>query len=291
MMLGPMMQRLLADRFKLSLHHEVREVPVYELVATKDGAKVAPPPAGTCVDRESQWADPVAEPKLPPGQHWCGAGWQMASGRVVWRNEGLDLDEFVLMLRGFADRPVVNATGITGPVAFRLDYEPSGEHARATARLGPRSGKQLGLELRPSNASLGFIVIDHVDRPTAGDVQSSAPPQRFEAVSIRPCQDDTPPAGAGSGQRSTQGGFPTISPGRFTIDCGTVERLISNAYVLNGERLENNARVSATCRGGRADRSGSATTSSRSKRRRRASPIARCCSDRCCARCSKSGSR
>lgn len=235
-MLGPMTQSLLEDRFKLSLHHEVREVPVYELVATKEGAKVAPPPAGTCVDRESQWADPASEPKLPAGQHWCAAGWHMESGRIVWQNEGLDLDEFALMLRGFADRPVVNTTGIKGSVAFRLEYEPSND-LPATA-LSAALRQQLGLELRPSKASLDFIVIDHVERPTAGGGQQ--PPQRFEAVSIRPCADDAPPAGANGGQRSGQGGFPTISPGRFAIDCGTVERLISNAYVLNGDRLENN---------------------------------------------------
>jgi bla regulator protein BlaR1 len=236
-MLGPMTQSLLEDRFKLSLHHEVREVPVYELVATKEGARVGPPPAGTCVDRDALWADPTAAPTLPAGQHWCSAGWHLASGRIVWQNEGLDLDEFVLLLRGFADRPIVNATGIKGTVAFHLDYEPSND-LPATA-LSAALKQQLGLELRPSKASLDFIVIDRVERPTAGGDQDR--PSRFEAVSIRPCVDDTPPAGANGGQRSGQGGFPTISPGRFTIECGTIERLISNAYVLNGDRLENNS--------------------------------------------------
>ena len=63
---------------------------------------------------------------------------------------------------------------------------------------------------------------------------------RFDAVSIKPCPDDTPPPSAGAGARSGQGGFPNVSPGRFFIECGTIERMISNAYVLNGERLENN---------------------------------------------------
>jgi uncharacterized protein (TIGR03435 family) len=59
---------------------------------------------------------------------------------------------------------------------------------------------------------------------------------RFAVVSVKPCENEppTPP-----GQRSSQGGFPTVSPGRFTIECGTVERLISHAYVLNGEPLSN----------------------------------------------------
>lgn len=60
--------------------------------------------------------------------------------------------------------------------------------------------------------------------------------RKFEVISIKPCEGEapTPP-----GQRSSQGGFPQVSPGRFTIECGTVERLISNAYVLNGDPLAN----------------------------------------------------
>lgn len=80
-----------------------------------------------------------------------------------------------------------------------------------------------------------------VARASGASMRQASASQKFEAVSIRQCTDDTPPPGAGSGQRSSQGGFPAISPGRFTIDCGTIERMISNAYVLNGERLENNS--------------------------------------------------
>ena len=57
-------------------------------------------------------------------------------------------------------------------------------------------------------------------------------------ISIKPCLNEppTPP-----GQRSSQGGFPTSSPGRFVFECGTVERLISTAYVMNGTPLTNQA--------------------------------------------------
>jgi uncharacterized protein (TIGR03435 family) len=67
---------------------------------------------------------------------------------------------------------------------------------------------------------------------------AAAATEKFELISIRPCIDEppTPP-----GQRSSQGGFPAVSPGRFFIECGTVERLISTAYVQNGEPLINQA--------------------------------------------------
>jgi uncharacterized protein (TIGR03435 family) len=66
----------------------------------------------------------------------------------------------------------------------------------------------------------------------------SAGGEKFEVISIKPCQSEPPTT---PGQRSSQGGFPMSSPGRFSFECGTVERLISTAYVMNGEPLTNSA--------------------------------------------------
>ncbi len=41
-----MLQALLADRFRLAIHHEQREQPVYELVAGKGGPKLKASEAG-----------------------------------------------------------------------------------------------------------------------------------------------------------------------------------------------------------------------------------------------------
>jgi uncharacterized protein (TIGR03435 family) len=68
--------------------------------------------------------------------------------------------------------------------------------------------------------------------------QTSADTRKFDVVSIKKCENEPP---VPPGQRSSQGGFPSMSPGRFFIECGTVERLISTAYVQNGERLTNQA--------------------------------------------------
>ena len=63
-----MLQALLADRFKLTLHREKRELPVYALTAAKSGLKLPPPKEGECIPNP---------PDVPPvplgrGQGYCG---------------------------------------------------------------------------------------------------------------------------------------------------------------------------------------------------------------------------
>jgi uncharacterized protein (TIGR03435 family) len=52
-----MLQSLLADRFRLALHREMKESPLYELVAAKSGVKIAPLKERACI---------VADPQKPP---------------------------------------------------------------------------------------------------------------------------------------------------------------------------------------------------------------------------------
>ena len=214
-----MVRSLLTDRFKLTLHHEQREVPVFRLSVANGGSKLRPAQSGD-----------LATTASPDG--------------FVFRNA--EVSRLAGFLSTFVGREVVDETGLKGLYDFTIRM-PDG-YTPASAKAGIATGdapdaasfagplRALGLQLAAGRASIDYLVVDHVERPS----DQTAPPQRFEAVSIRPCQDETPPAGANGGQRSGQGGFPTISPGRFTIDCGTVERMISNAYVLNGDRLENN---------------------------------------------------
>ena len=44
-----MMQTLLEERFKLKVHHETKQLPVYKLVVAKIGAKLPEPKEGSCV--------------------------------------------------------------------------------------------------------------------------------------------------------------------------------------------------------------------------------------------------
>lgn len=91
MMLGPMMQAILEDRFKLKIHRETRRGPVYELVLGKSAPKLKPLQDGSCTP--ALVGRPL--PPLPSGQHLCR---NMVSPRGSVDIEGGTLS----MLAGFA---------------------------------------------------------------------------------------------------------------------------------------------------------------------------------------------
>jgi uncharacterized protein (TIGR03435 family) len=81
----------------------------------------------------------------------------------VATNEAVTLDDLAAAWTQPA-RPLVNKTGITGLVSYRLVYqggEPGGAPPFERAIK-----EQLGLELRPAKGQFEFLVIDHVERPT-----------------------------------------------------------------------------------------------------------------------------
>ncbi len=62
-MQGPMMQAILEDRFKLKIHRETREIPVYALTVAKGGLKIQPLKEGDCIVMD--YADPKPAPLAP----------------------------------------------------------------------------------------------------------------------------------------------------------------------------------------------------------------------------------
>ncbi|HKW02594.1 MAG TPA: TIGR03435 family protein [Vicinamibacterales bacterium] len=227
MMKGPMLQALLVDGFHLRSHHETRQVPIYELAVATSGAKLRAF-AGKCT--------PIDFAKDIPTQLEADGSCVFVGAKNTWDAPGQTIDDFIKTALSDLDRPVVNVTGLPGRFDFHLDLTAD-DSADRVATIAVALQRQLGLTLRPATGPADFLVIDGADRPAPGGVAlQSAGKQKFDAVSVKPCENEppTPP-----GQRSSQGGFPTTSPGHFMIECGTVERLISVAYVRFGETLTN----------------------------------------------------
>jgi len=173
MMMGPMMQALLEDRFKLKIHRETREVPVYALRVAKGGPKLKPFQEGSCTPSTSTEAPPV-QGQPPVCKTFASS---KGSNLMIVEGQGLTLDEFsgvVLAASAFGfkfDRPIINRTGIVGRFDFHLEFAiddllVAGPSGAAGASIFTAIQQQLGLRIEPTRGPGEFLVIDHVEKPS-----------------------------------------------------------------------------------------------------------------------------
>jgi uncharacterized protein (TIGR03435 family) len=146
----PMVQALLAERFKVTVHREMREKPVYALVVAKSGPKFkeAAPDANTGYN-----------------VHADGRNSEVTTART-------DMAGFVDMLDGqaFLGRHIVEKTGLTGQYAIKLTFTPNdrlnAEPVPGDINILDAVQDQLGLKLEPQKAMVEMLVVDHVEKPT-----------------------------------------------------------------------------------------------------------------------------
>ena len=187
-----MMQSLLADRFKLRVHFEDKEVPVLALIPVKPGKpgpKLIPHSEGPPCPDSFETINPLTTPRPPlpkagdvfPSQ--CGTPgqvWGTSDGtRIGARNTtmGLLADDIYAYGSplGELDKPVVDRTGLQGRFDFILEL-PAGiislipkppdpdDPPKGTPLLNAVR-EQLGLKLERSRGEVRTLIIDHVERP------------------------------------------------------------------------------------------------------------------------------
>lgn len=123
-MRGPMLQRLLEDRFKVKIHREIKETPVYDLTVAKGGPKLHPLREGSCIPTTLPLA-PRAPP--PAGQKFCRVIIAQGNGpNMTMDAQGLSLSAFSKLLVLSLDRPVIDKTRITGLFDFQMEYGEDG---------------------------------------------------------------------------------------------------------------------------------------------------------------------
>jgi len=169
-----MVQALLAERFKLAVHFENREVAALAMTLEKPG-KLGP---NLRPHSEGPACDPAAAmfgSAVFPGQ--CGSYSARPSKNGMWLNGSRDttmelLANFVAMSAD-QGRPVVDRTGLTGRYDFTLEFVAD-THGPAAATATDAEGPtflealhdQLGLKLAPIRATVQVLAIDHVEQPT-----------------------------------------------------------------------------------------------------------------------------
>jgi uncharacterized protein (TIGR03435 family) len=162
-MLGPMMQRLLEQRFGLRLHHESKELPVYVLSLAKGGAKLKP---SDCTARDPD--HPLALPAIVPGKplpRICG-NTRIRRGATsdTFDGDGLTTAEFLFFLGGQLGRKTIDRTGMSGRYDFHLEFLPEGDGGVGAAIAA--SIPQLGLKLSAERGTAEYIAVDSVEKPT-----------------------------------------------------------------------------------------------------------------------------
>jgi len=161
------LQTLLADRFKLVLHHESKELPSYVLVVGENGSKLQP----------TKFADYPDTAAGPDGKGIHRMMMQLLDGQV--RGIGAQkssMADFAKQLSMQLGKNVVDKTGMTGQYDFNLQWsEAATNRDGASNDAVPAAGpslfdaiqEQLGLKLVPQQGPVDVVVIDHVEWPEA----------------------------------------------------------------------------------------------------------------------------
>jgi uncharacterized protein (TIGR03435 family) len=155
-----MLQALLEERFRLVVHRETKQRPVYALVVAKGGLKIQP------VDPEPERTENRGTGKAVPG------GYRITYDRIT-------MDRLAVVIR--LDHPVVNMTGIEGVFSFTLEYAredalkaappnadgsvaSDADSAAPLPPLGKALDDRVGLVLERRVVPVDVFIVDHAER-------------------------------------------------------------------------------------------------------------------------------
>jgi uncharacterized protein (TIGR03435 family) len=147
--LGPFLQGLLIDRFTLTTHWELREVPAYALVIDRGGNKL------TVAESENR------------GISIRGNTWTATTSMAQFANQ----------LSRRVGRPVIDQTGLQGAYTFKFVWDPATTQAPSVDTIPDSQGpsifaalrQQLGLRLESNRSPIQILVIDHIERALTGN--------------------------------------------------------------------------------------------------------------------------
>ena len=193
----PMMRALLADRFKLKTHTEMREQSIYALVIARSDKKLGPdlkPSTADCSNAEAEMQKRVealtkggagaAAAFMPrPGETVpCSIMPTMGAGSFGMRGNGQSMVALIQLLTQTTGRIIQDKTGLTGLYDWELRFDPeilmqvarqAGVNVPAGVTL-PQSDspslltalqEQLGLKLDSQRAPVEVLVIDSAALP------------------------------------------------------------------------------------------------------------------------------
>jgi uncharacterized protein (TIGR03435 family) len=143
-----MLQGMLAERFKLTLHRETKQLPIYSLTVAKNGPKIHPVEEGQA---------------------------RTSGGNGHFTATKITMQKFADLLARQAGLPVVDATGLKGVFDFTLDWSPAADIRMPTAEpvaavpdgkasLFTALQEQIGLKLESGKGPVEILVVDHMEK-------------------------------------------------------------------------------------------------------------------------------
>jgi uncharacterized protein (TIGR03435 family) len=178
-----MLRALLADRFKLAVHRDTRELPVFTLSLARDDKRLGPDLRRSNTNCAA--SPPVSDPQaLPASTQPVPCVIQFGFGRLA--AVGMTLGDLATIgLSRYVNRAVTDHTGLAGPFDWRLAWTPDNLPRRGPGTpddkpvlvngisvdpdgppLATALQEQLGLRLQPGKGLVDVLVIDHVQHPT-----------------------------------------------------------------------------------------------------------------------------
>jgi len=138
-----MLRTLLIDRFQMKFHRENREAPVYALVVGKDGPTFR-----------------ASRPDDSP---------ERVLSKDAYVFVKASMTDLAATLNSFADRIVVDQTGLAGNYDFKLNFSGMAGNSNASIYGAieasiPSALQSLGLKLEPQTAIVEFVVVDEIAR-------------------------------------------------------------------------------------------------------------------------------
>ena len=199
-----MLQNLLAERFKLTLHHQTKDLPMYALTVAKGGPKMkeseddpnaaAPggPNAGGGAGGGAFVRPTIGKdgmPELPKGAAGRGMIMMGMNGRTRMAANGQTTSQLAETLSNQLARPVTDMTGLTKKYDYTLDFAPdegqismmkgmampppgegggAGPAPSADGNNGPSLFSavqdQLGLKLEARKGQVDMLIIDTLEK-------------------------------------------------------------------------------------------------------------------------------
>jgi uncharacterized protein (TIGR03435 family) len=145
-----MTRKILAERFGLQLHHEVRKMAAFALTVANGGPKM------------------IASTSNPNA--WFQQRNGDSDGRHTEKLKNISMAELGTILQYYVDLPIVDQTGLRGRYDFNLQWTLNDAPATtpdAPPGLFTAIQEQIGLKLKQVKTPADMLVIDKVARPGA----------------------------------------------------------------------------------------------------------------------------